>query len=151
MIGPGIYNATIINNGMAATPGGSEYVALRCAFDELDENGDSVVMVAKVWLTEKSMGIARGQLRLCGFDCDTQDIEELNLNPDLLRNVRIKLDVQDKPKYGLQASVFMGQDIGRDRMARITSALRAAKKNDEPDVAVPGESAIAPSGDGIPF
>lgn len=124
--GVGDYKASIISHGLATTPGGSEYIAIR-----LGVEGEEIV--AKIWLTEKSYGMARRQLKMCGFDIDAMDLSELHANKELLAGNVVPIEVKDEGKYGLQANIATATPVSKDRMGAITARLRSAKKKGDPE------------------
>ena len=83
-----------------------------------------------IFLTEKSMGIARRALRLCGFDPGPQKIRDLVDNPELLKGRRITILAEER-NGKVWASVLLNSTPTVNRMAQIDSALRAAKQDSE--------------------
>lgn len=136
---PGIHDATIIKNGISATRTGTPYAFVRCGVD-----GEEVPCT--IWLTDKAMGMARAALRKCGFDVDTEDLDELRANPQLLAGNKVQIEVEDKEKYGLQGSIVLGS-IPKSRISELTKKLRDAKRNGHDEDPVPAAS----DDSGIPF
>jgi len=121
------------------------------------EHGD--VTNVLIFLTDKSAGIARRQLKLCGFNVDTQELEEMEDNGRLLEGVAVPLVVEE---YGgkIRAQIDTNTKPEKWAMQSAMAGLRAAKKRgfDEPgpetEEAPPvgDEHAPAPpAGDDIPF
>lgn len=117
---PGIYDAMITGNGLGATMGGSAYAAIHC-----DCEGEPIT--AKVFLTEKAAGMARKSLALCGFDIDKQHLSDLR-NNGLLAGRPVKLSIDEDPKYGIQANIFLGE-LTEKKVDDLTKALRSAKSD----------------------
>lgn len=100
-----------------------------------------------IFVTEKSANMARRQLKICGFDSDARELEELELNPRLLagRVVPIKFEhYKGKP----QARIDMDAPADRAELKRATSLLRNAKSGDGPSMF---DDVPPPSDDDIPF
>jgi len=103
--------------------GDKDAVSLQCQI------GDEITEVL-IWLTEKSMGIARRQLDLCGFDVDTNFLTRLIAEPTLLAGKRISVIVEEY-KGKLRAAILLDPTPSKKRLAEMTAQLRAAKKTEE--------------------
>lgn len=122
--GIGYFKAVVVSHKLAQTNSGALFVSM--LFEHEGQN-----IPAKIFLTEKAMGMARRQLKRCGFDPDTTDVELLHTNQSLLAGNRVDIEVKDEGKYGLQASVMTSEPITKTAMKSATKALRAAKKASE--------------------
>jgi len=103
---------------------GKEVVKL----DGPTEEGDETQCM--IWLTEKAMGIARAQLRLCGFDIDKQNLSVLQDEPFLLAGKTVPIITEDF-KGNLRSTIMLNSAPGKKRCHELTTMLRAAKKHDE--------------------
>ena len=63
---PGVYTAEIVAAGLTTSQGGTPAVWITVAVD--DGFGQPEEMTGKIWLSEKSLNMARGQFRAIGFD-----------------------------------------------------------------------------------
>lgn len=85
---------------------------------------------AMIWMTEKSMGIARQSLKLCGFHPDAMSLCDLEDNPTLLAGKHVVVLVE--PYNGrMKASILLNPTPPKARMKELDAALKAAKKNGE--------------------
>lgn len=108
-----------------------------------------IAVQSLVWLSEKAAGMARQQLRTCGFDVDKQSIVELDDNPTLLSGRSIMLEVKEyngKPQYQIPTTTTPP----KARMRELDSMLRDAKK-DAPKSATAAEDSEAVAEEDIPF
>jgi hypothetical protein len=115
---------------------GKEVVRISC----VTEDGDDTQVL--VWLTEKSMGIARHQLRLCGLDIDKDGLEILNENSYLLSGHAVPILVEEW-KGQMRAQIMLNSEPSKKRMAELTTQLRACKRDEElpvPSAAVRAET-----------
>jgi len=110
---------TIVHNGMRSINGKS----VASIIAKLEDGSE---YEALIWMTQAAMNMARGQLRRCGFDPDTREIEELATDPRLLEGNRVPL-LFEVYKGKLQARVDLSGPPAKGEMARLTQALRAAK------------------------
>lgn len=100
-----------------------------------------------VWLTEKAAGVARAQLRVCGFDVDKLDTWELQENPSLLAGNLIPVEIEEYNNK-IQARIPTSDAPGKKAVASMTAALRKAKRDGEPPVSAQKSAASA---DDVPF
>jgi hypothetical protein len=125
---------------------GKEVVKIDCT----TEAGDETQVL--VWLTEKAMGIARHQLRLCGHDIDKRGLEDLHAEPYLLAGNVISILVEDW-KGQLRAQIQTNSEPSKKRLAELTQQLRACKKSNEPEI--PAQTEAGPpmldAGGDLPF
>lgn len=130
-------------------------------------SGDAVW--SKVYITEKSYGIAREALKKCGFDIDRQELGEIEENSELLAGKEVLLDVYEDEYNGKPQTrvdiVIERQKVDRSALAKATAGLRAAKhanRKAAPEEGVPPGVAHIPKaererldkeaeGEGIPF
>lgn len=101
----------------------------------LDVDGDMVN--ANIWLTERAMGIARQQLKRCGFDVDSQDLELLQTDPTLLAGNKVPLNIEDY-KGQLQAKIRTQEAPPKKQIRALQEQLRAkgsgAGADDDEDI-----------------
>ena len=119
----GSYEVTIIDNAVRGL-GGKSAVSLTVRDDK---GADGEVLI---FLTEKSMNIARAQLKRCGFDCDAQELAELVDNDALLANTRVAVKVEmynGRPS----AKIDISGPPPKSELQRLTVALRAAKQRSD--------------------
>lgn len=124
----------------------------------VEADGDATEVL--IFITDKSMGIARRQLKLCGFNVDTQELEELEDSPKLLAGREIPL-VVDYYKGKLQAQIDTNVKPERTAMQAAMAGLRSAKKSGFGEPAPepggddgpppPTDEHAPPQGDDIPF
>jgi hypothetical protein len=102
-------------------------------------SGDKVY--SKIYLTEKSMGIARARLKRCGFDPDRQALEDIDQNASLLTGNEVLVDVYEESYQGKQQIrvdvVIDRPKADKSALARATEGLRKAKEADTSDDAPP--------------
>lgn len=138
----GRQKAEIISTKLKCTQKGTDYVSISVMVG--DEQGEIAV-----WLTHRSMGMARAQLAVCGFDIEKHGLEALEDQPELLRGTIIPVDVDDETFNGKttrKINIAMKDKPDPVRIAKLTDEMRKAKA---PNM----EAAMLeePSEDGIPF
>jgi len=119
----GSYEAEIVENSVRDF-GSKSAVSL---YVRSDDGADGEVLI---FMTEKSMGIARASLKRCGFDVDTRDLEELANDRRLLEGMRVPLKVEDY-KGKPSAKIDLSGPPPKTEMQRLTTALRTATKRGE--------------------
>lgn len=85
---------------------------------------------ALIWLTPKSMGMARQALHVCGFDVDKRDLFELDANHLALEGNRIPIRIEEykgKPQIRIDTDAAPPKSI----MAALTKGLRDAKGSND--------------------
>lgn len=85
---------------------------------------------ARIYLTPKALPMARAQLKRCGFDIDTRDLNELWDNKSALAGRLIDVEIEDF-KGRLQAKVLAHPPADSKRLTELTKQLRSAKQTDE--------------------
>ena len=83
---------------------------------------------ALIWITDKSMGMARRALKLCGFDIDQHTLDLLDARPTMLANKVVPLMV-DEYNGKQRVSIDLDQRAEKGTMDAVTKKLRAAKKS----------------------
>ena len=135
MIQAGRWTATVVKHWIDQTGNGSAFVAVKLALE-----GDDAI-TGKIWLTEKSMGMARGQLKSLGFDVDKQSLEDLDTNQELLKGKTVEIEIEENEYQGKTTMQVRSIRVPKDKglLAKLTEGLRSAKKKtDEPgDEGVP--------------
>lgn len=119
----GRQNAEIISTKLKCTQKGTDYVAISVMVG--DEQGE-----ISVWLTHRSMGMARAQLAICGFDIEKHGLEALENQPELLRGTVIPVDVDDETYNGKttrKIQIAMKDKPDPVRIAKLTDEMRKAK------------------------
>jgi hypothetical protein len=115
-------------------------VALQC------ETADGDAVEVLIFVTEKSAGMARRQLKIAGFDTDAHDLSELDANRQLLAGHPVPLMIDDY-KGKMQAKIDMDISATPSALMGATGLLRNAKKR-ATDL---GEEPPAPSDEDLPF
>ena len=139
MLTIGKHMATIREHRLSELAG-KEVVRIDCT----TEAGDETQVL--VWLTEKAMGMARHQLRLCGHDIDKRGLEDLHAEPFLLAGHVVPILVEDY-KGNLRAQIQVNSEPTKKRMIELTQQLRACKKDGEESVV----AFVAPPANDTPF
>lgn len=101
-----------------------------------------------IFCTEKSMGMARASLKVCGFDIDTHPVQALDVSPPMLGGNEIPIIVEDyngKPR----CSIDLNQRAEKSACDAITAALRAVKKQNQNQP--PGQGEAVEDYGNIPF
>ncbi len=108
------------------------------------EDGPAIPLI---WLTEKAAGMARAQLRVCGFDVDARDMWELDDNHELLSGNMIPVDIEEYNGKA-QARIPTSDTPTKKAISVVQTALRAAKKDNEKPIETQRATATA---EDIPF
>ncbi len=82
---------------------------------------------AVIYLTPKSMGIARACLKIAGFDCDAGDLTELITKPELLAGRTLPVLVEEY-NGKMRAQVALNSAPGLPQVKKYQEALRNVKK-----------------------
>lgn len=140
-----VVETAVVSLGQNATPAVRVYLRV---------NGESLDAV--VWLTEKSMPMARAQLKLIGFDPDRQSMDELDEKPKLLagRKCPVRIVEDDyNGKLRKKAEIPTGAGrVAKAKLASLTQGLRAAASEEtKRAVNAPAGPAGRPPFDDIPF
>lgn len=136
---PGKYVATIEENDIRSAGSGTEFIYIRVSID-----GEG--MPIQIWLTEKAMGMARAQLRQCGFDPDRDSLSKLAEDSGLLRGRQVPVEVYEEEYKGhlnLKAKIQTGT-VGKKRIAALDAMMKQGGR--EEPVSLTGEAE-----DDIPF
>lgn len=125
MLPQGQHKGTIVSN-RSKKFGDKIAICIVC-----DVQMESVIeqVEAKIYLTDKSMGMARLALKVCGFDVDQTDMAMLDIRPTLLAGNIAPLVVSN---YNGKPTVGIALDVRADKseMADVQAKLRAAKHRD---------------------
>lgn len=81
-----------------------------------------------IWFTDKSMSMARGQLKVCGFDSSKESLATLDANPKHLSGRKVPIEIEDY-NGRLQAKVITSEGPTKKRLAELDKALRSVKKD----------------------
>lgn len=145
---PGSHRAIVTDHkwvtSQAGTPG------LEISVDIPDDFGTVDCMVGTIWMSEKSMGMARRQLKNLGFNPDTQSVGDIGGSISL-REREIEIQVEEdeyKGKKKLKINFFGGRSgaaPAKEQLSALDAALAAAKKSgEEEDDAYHGPSVPPP-------
>lgn len=128
----GIYTAQVVEHAIRQSPiQGTWYIDVLFKLVGSDE-----IINGHVWLTEKSMGIARKSLKAMGFDIDTFDLSHLQENHTLLAGNKCKIDIQlDDQGKELRVKWInpLGDTPSKQVFDNLTQQLRTVKKANGPD------------------
>lgn len=108
---------------------------------------------ALVFITDKAMGMARRALKLCGFDCDKDDLILLDVQPTKLAGNKVPLVVE---MYNGRKQLKVDLDGRADKatLSDLTKKLREVKKSKD-EVPDDSRAESVPEGyvpdHGIPF
>jgi hypothetical protein len=141
---PGKYSGTIEENDIRTAGSGTEFVFLRV-------NIDGTAFPVQIWLTEKASGMARAQLRQCGFDVDRDDLSLLSENTSYLVGRQVPIEIFEEEYKGrlqTKAKISTGT-VSRKRIGSLSQMLRAAGR--EEPVSVASEAKSGDPDDDIPF
>jgi len=119
-------NTVLITSNTVTEIAGKDVVKLTC--ESTDHAADPIDVI--IWLTDKSMGIARAQLKLCGFDIDAEEFETLVAEPSKLKGTEIPILVEDWNGQ-LRASIMLNPTPSKKRLQELQTGLRAVKKGGE--------------------
>lgn len=112
--------ATIASTRLDTLPTGTMYVELAC---DCAVDGQPARVPTKIFVTEKSAGRARGQLKAIGFDADKENIAALNTG-DKSPLVGVELEIILKEsKYGVQGELPQ-PGLDQSGMSRMAAMLK---------------------------
>ncbi len=103
--------------------GGTNAVKLFC--ETVGNEPESIDVV--IWITEKSAGIARASLKICGFNVDEEDFQVLSDNRDRLKGKEISVLVEERGSR-LRAQIILNTTPTKKRITEIQGLLRDVKK-----------------------
>lgn len=138
---PGRYQGTIEENDIRST-GKTDYVFLR-----VNVEGQGVHPV-QIWLTPKAMGMARAQLRQCGFEPDKDSLASLAEDNVLLRGRPVPIELYEDDYGGriqLKAKIVTNT-VSKKKIGSLEAMLRDAGSTEPVSVVAPSEAE-----DDIPF
>lgn len=138
----GRQKAEILSTKLRCTQRGTDFVAIAVMVG--DEQGE-----ISVWLTHKSMSMARAQLAVCGFDIEKHGLEVLEEQPELLRGTVIPVDIEDEVYNGKTTRkilIAMKDKPDPARIAKLSDEMRKAKMPN-----MEAASIEDPDEDSIPF
>lgn len=90
--------------------------------------GEDQPQSVTIFLTDKSMGMARAQLKACGFDCDNQSLGDIDVSPPCLAGNEVSL-IAEEYNGKLRLSIDLNKRIDKNRLDSLSQALRDVKKN----------------------
>lgn len=122
-------NTVVITSNTVTEMSGKEVVRLFCESRELAADPINVL----IWLTKKAEGIARAQLKVCGFDIDKEKLKTLVSDPERLKGKMIPVLVEEW-NGRLQASIVTNTTPSDSRLDEIEAGLRTVKKSGETPV-----------------
>lgn len=128
---PGIYPAAIVKHWWETSRSGDPVLAFTLIARD-PEWGTEYPMSHRVYFTPKAAGMARGQLRLLGFDPDLQDLAEIGESISFEgHETEVTVDEQVfNGKSQIRVARFGGKPKPPEKAALLKAqqALRAAKK-----------------------
>ena len=86
-----------------------------------------------IFITEKSLGIARASLKACGFNIDTTDLSALDQFPSPIEGNEVPIYVEDY-NGKLRANVELNRKPEPGTLADLTKSLRDVKKKTGDDL-----------------
>ena len=92
------------------------------------------VVGALIFLTPAAANMARGQLKACGFDADTQSLADLANDEHLLDGNFIDLESEEY-NGNIQWKIRTGKPVPKGRMKAHDAMLRGAKNREAPPFA----------------
>lgn len=136
----GIQKAVIQSSFITTKPNGTVEVCHKLLMK------DGRTDYTRIYITEKSAGIARAQFRKCGYDGeDFEDIlEAINISKEALKDNEVEVDVfindyNGKPKVEI---VTERPKPSKESIGRAAEWLKSAKKQDSTPEAPPPEEDI---------
>lgn len=141
----GVQKATVLDHWFD-TKGQNHTPCLSIILEVMDDFAQPQKIQGEIWLTEKSAGMARQQLRSLGFDPDQQELTEIQVVGN-----EVEIELYQEPwtdKHGRESLSTRVRFAPKRapvappaaKLAAIQSALRAAKDDGEtapPPVAKP--------------
>lgn len=123
MINPGLYTATVLGtriDQMGAN--GTNCVIVDAQIAEMNEPVECII-----WITEKSLRIARQQLKALGFDIDTKDLSEIHQSSKLVgREFPMVAKAEEWPRGSGKVRMKYEVSMPPPDTKGLTAALRAA-------------------------
>lgn len=162
MLTTGTYDGTVFDASLSTSAKGTLSVRVIVDIDDPD-TGTPVRMTGNIWITERALGMARGQLKHLGFDIDAHDLSEIDHGVLKGAACKVKLGIENyQGQDTLKIQMFGGEMKPKPaEIAKAQAALRAAKsKKAESQPELPPMAAAAavvnddeppPTGEGIPF
>lgn len=135
----GNFIGTIQENSIRSAGTGTEYVLLSVVIE-------GAMWPVQIWMSEKSAGIAKGQLKVCGFNVDEESLAVLDDNPKYLNGRQIPVEIYEEEYKGkLQTKVrIVTAHVSKKRISALEAILRNVGKDE-------GEPVSATVEDDIPF
>lgn len=127
------------------TIGDKEAVKLYCDVGDVQTD-------VMIWISDKSYGIARRSLQLCGFDIDKTSLAELIRNPKLLAGRKVTV-LCEEYNGKVRAGIWLNPEPSAKRIAALDKALRAEKVEKDGTRREPKKepAAVASDGPGFPY
>jgi hypothetical protein len=128
---PGIFDAEIVAIGLKSSQAGNPGVWITVAID--DGFGRSEEITGTIWITQKALGMARGQFKAIGFDYKTLVLSHDNLQGCVGNECSVTLkDEEYKGRTELKISLFgSNAPPSPEALDAATKALRTAKDDGE--------------------
>lgn len=125
----GIQKATIVSSFITTKDNGTVEVCHKLKMQ------DGRIDYTRIYITERSAGIARAMFRKCGYSGDDfgDIIEAINIDKEALSGNEVEVDVfmndfNNKPKVEI---VTERQKASPDALKKAAALLRSAKKDDK--------------------
>lgn len=129
----GMHEGAILKHTIKQSDGGTLYVLLSVQIKK-------VVFAVPVYITEKSKGIARAQLKACGFSVDRHPLSVLEKQPTFLAGHTAPVEIYEE-EYGgklrTKARIVTSKvsGVAANEIDHAEILLRSAKKAGEPATA----------------
>lgn len=154
MLKMGDQMGTIIEHGTDTSRSGLPLVWVSVRLDSGEEGTANIFLASDKGEQQDTTAkrMARAALKLCGFDPDTQEVEDLGFAEKMLAGNRVPVSVS-KSKDGQYTNfnIQPARGIKPEQAKSLTAALRAVKSKDEPEVAKPSAPAPAKPNLGAPI
>ena len=154
MIHPGIYTATVLGTRIDQMgKNGTNCIVVDAQIPEMNEPVECII-----WMTEKSMRMARQQIKAIGFDIDTTDLEALHMTTLLHgRTFSLVAKVEEWPlgsgKVRMKYEVAMPPPDTRGLTASLRAAGSESSRSRQPAQDAPPSRGAPPAarmpGDGV--
>lgn len=127
MIEEGKYLATILSHSIQMSQSGKMFVELRLQIDE-----DTTT--AKIWMTHAATNMAKLQLRACGFDIHTQNLQDLENNHEFLKGKKVPVSIDENEyngKVSLQCNIDGTPPVVKSDIEKMQEAMRKSKPKEK--------------------
>lgn len=115
-------------------------------YDERGQNGTPCIVLhtavmdervsVTIWMTEKSMNIAKKELKECGFDAQAHSIMALEENRHLLAGNKVEIEIEVNGNY-INGKIPLGSAKLEKSMASKLDAMLRSSKDETPSDDIP--------------